>query len=256
MEQDPNSDISMNEELQIRASSIIAMGRAGDRSVIQYLKEVIEDRNEVEWLRACAAIALGRISGEEAVSILFDALQSESGILSRAVIIALRDARIRQAIKPLQNILEDQNKKELHALVINAIGTIGGRSVSATLIQALENTDVLVRRSAALELSDMRIEEAMVPFMKLIGDGDECLRTIAASALGLLGDSRAADTLITALNDAAETVRTVAASSLGYLGEKRAIPPLEKALGDRSKNVSKQAAVALSKLKKNQDEPV
>ena len=216
------------------------------------MKEVLEDTNEIDWIRGCAAISLGRLSGDEVIPQLAHALVANSAVLSRAVIEALRNIHSEQAIALLKGILEDGSKRELHAMTINAIGEIGGRGVASVLIETLHSQDNPVRRRAALTLSGMAIQEAVVPFIELIDDSDECLRAIAASALGLARDKRALKPLVTALADRAETVRTIAASSLGYLGSSKAIEPLEKALGDKCENVRKQAATALSKIGKEQ----
>jgi HEAT repeat protein len=243
------SDISENEDIRIRASTIIALGKTRDRDAIKLLVEILGNKSEVEWLRGCAAIALGRISGDEVVPPLINALQDENQVLGRAVILALGDIKSEQAIPPLKKILENQSKKELHALTINVLAKIGGCKIISTLFQALESINSQVRCSAALALSDLRTKEAILPFMNLMHDSDECLRAIAASSLGLAGDNRAVELLIGALSDEAETVRTIAASSLGYLGDSRAIAPLEKALDDTSQTVHKQALAALSKLR-------
>jgi HEAT repeat protein len=243
------SDSSKNEDLTTRASAIIALGKTRDRDATKSLVEILDNKSEVEWLRGCAAIALARISGDEVIPPLINALRDDSLVVCRAVILALGDVRSEQAISPLKTILQNQSKKDLHALTINVLAEIGGCQVTSTLLQALESLNSQVRCSAALALGDLRIEEAVLPFLRLMNDSDECLRAIAASSLGLIGDNRAVGLLIEALNDRAETVRTIAASSLGYLGDSRAIAPLEKTLGDKSKTVRKQALVALSKLR-------
>jgi len=83
-------------------------------------------------------------------------------------------------------------------------------------------------------------------------EDDECLRAIAASSLGLIGDKRAVETLLKALSDISANVRIIAASSLGYLGDSKAIPQLEKALQDDVKSVRETAGAALLKLKSHE----
>jgi HEAT repeat protein len=248
MEQKPEPDNLKDEDIRIRASNIIASGKTGDRNAIGSLVEILENRDEVDWLRGCAAIALGRISGEEVIPPLLNALKDESMVVSRSVILALGDVSSEQVIPHLQEILTNQGKKELHALTINVLGQIGGREIIPTLLRALESSSVEVRCSAALALGTRRTRAAVLPFLKLMHDSHDCLRAIAASSLGLNGDKRAVEPLIEALTDGNEEVRAIAASSLGYLGDSRAIPPLERTLDDSSKTVRKQAAAALSKL--------
>jgi len=238
-----------DENTRIRASAIIEMGRTGNRDAIKSIIEVLENREEVDWLRGCAAIALGRLSDDEVIPPLIDALRDDSIIVSRSVISALGDTKSRQAIPHLKEILENKDKKELHAVTVTVLGEIGGDEIFPTLLQALESSNDLVRVRAALALGELRTEKAVPHFLKLIKDGNESLRAIAASSLGLIGDKLAVEPLVAALNDEAEAVRAIAASSLGCLGDATAIPSLEKIFNDKSEAVRKQAAAALSKIR-------
>jgi HEAT repeat protein len=255
MEQNINSDISNNDSISIRASQILALGNSGDRGAISTLIEILTNQNEAELLRGCAATALGRLSGNEVIIPLNNALEDKSMIVSRSAILALRDVRSEQSLIPLTRVLENQNKKELHALTINVLSKIGGHKVTSTLLKALESENNGVKSNAALALGELRIKDAVLPLIKLLNDRDECLRGIAASSLGQIKDKVALEPLIEALNDKAEIVRTIAASSLGYLGDNRAIKPLEKVLDDEIEMVRKMAASSLDKLK-NKEKPL
>ena len=253
MAPETHTDSLKDEDIKVRASAIIAMGKTGDRDAIEYLIQTLENKDEVEWLRGCAAIALGRLSGEEVISSLLNTLQDDKTNVLRAVISALGDAGCVSAIPHLRDILEDASKEEIHPLTITVLGLIGGHDITPTLVQKLGSSNNRVRVRAAMALRELRTEKAVRPFIKLMKDGDECLRGIAASSLGLTGDKQAVKVLIKALEDNAETVRGIAASSLGCLGDGRAVPPLEKALDDESNAVRKQATAALSKLKRGRN---
>jgi HEAT repeat protein len=248
-EAEVNRENQLNEEIRIRASEIIALGKSGDREAIRQLVEILENKSEIDWLRGCAAIALGRISGEEVMPALITALKAESPLVARTAILALSDTGSQKALPALKALLDDKSKQELHPLTINVLKTIGGHKADSTLLQALDNPAIQVRRNAALALGDLRTKAAVGPFIKMMSDSDECLRAIIASALGLIGDQAAYQVLAAALNDSTETVRAVAASSLGCLGDVKAVALLEKAKDDSSEIVRQQAAVALAKLK-------
>lgn len=238
-----------NQDTLTRASNIIAMGKTRDKRALAPLIKILEDESEVDWLRGCAAIALGRLSAEEAVPLLINAIDDASMTVARGSISALGDIRCKYAIPHLKRILEDETKKELHAITVTALGEIAGRDVISILLGSLENPDNRVRARAAIVLGDLRAGEAVIPFIQLMKDSDECLRAIAASSLGLIGDRRATGTLIEALGDSAESVRAIAASSLGCLGDAIAVNSLEAATGDTSETVRKQAAAAISKIR-------
>jgi HEAT repeat protein len=242
-----------NEEIITRASAIIEAGKTGDRSAIKSLVSILENKGEIDWLRGCAATALGRLAGEEAIPALIDALKDDNNVVSRAVISAFGDIKSQKATPFLLKILENKCKEELHAITVTVLGEIGGYEVIPTLLQALESSNERVRVSAARSLSEFQTEEATSRFLILIKDTNECLRAIAASSLGLIGDKCGVKPLMEALHDDTETVRAIAASSLGCIGERGAIPSLEESLGDMSEIVRKQAAAALLKIRSREE---
>lgn len=67
------------------------------------------------------------------------------------------------------------------------------------------------------------VVEYLIPFLK---NPDKYVRNSAASALNLLGDTRAVGPLIEALSDDYYEVRGTSATALGKIGDKRAIEPL------------------------------
>lgn len=243
------TDVLKDEDARIRASQIIYLGKSGLREAVPHLTAIVDNKSEVEWLRACAAIALGRLSGDEVLPPLINVIKGESLEISRAAILALGEVKNEKAIPALKDLLEDQGKKELHALTVKILGRIGGSSVLPILFRALESTNNQVRCNAVIALSDLRVKEAVLSLIKILKDDDECLRALAASSLGLIGDKRAVEPLVEALNDRAEIVRMIAASSLGCLGDFKAIAPLENILGNTSENVRKQVSAALHKLR-------
>ena len=111
MDTEITPQIPEDEEIRTRASAIIAMGKTGDRDAVKSLVMVLGNKGEVDWLRACAAIALGRLAGDEVATPLIDALDDESSIVKRAAITALGEARSEQAIPALRAILEDNARK-------------------------------------------------------------------------------------------------------------------------------------------------
>ena len=239
----------VDENNGIKASAIIEMGRTGNRDSVEYIAAVLENEEEVDWVRACAAIALGKLSDGELNPSLLLALAGENQIVSRAAVLALGETGNQEAVPHLEEILKDKNKEDLHPVIINSIGKIGGSGAIPILLQALENSNDLVRVNAALVIRDLRNEELLPHFLKLIKDNNESLRAIAASSLGLTGDKSAVPPLLDALDDEAASVRAIAASSLGCIADSSVSSHLEKALGDENEVVRRQAAAAISKLK-------
>lgn len=74
------------------------------------------------------------------------------------------------------------------------------------------------------------------------------LRSRCAEALGLIGDERAVELLISTLRDNYADVRRHAAEALGWLGDERAVYPLFLTLRDEDVNVRQSVAIALAEL--------
>ncbi len=79
-------------------------------------------------------------------------------------------------------------------------------------------------------------------------DSYSLARKQAIWALGMIGDARAVDPLISVLNDSGPETQTLAAEALGNIGDARAVDPLIKALTDRDRFVRGSAAKALGKI--------
>src|SRR3972149_3926263 len=97
------TNVLNDEDIRIRASAIIGLGRTGQRDAVKPLTPILENKSEIDWLRACAAIALGRISGDEVIPPLINAVGGESIEVSRAVVLALGDVKNEKAIPALKD---------------------------------------------------------------------------------------------------------------------------------------------------------
>ncbi|MCK4647896.1 HEAT repeat domain-containing protein [bacterium] len=96
-------------------------------------------------------------------------------------------------------------------------------------------------------IGDSRAVEPLIEFLKY--SKRDHLRSEIAEALGRIGDKKATPALIeTLLNDSYHHTRCAAARALGIIGDKRAIPALEKALKDEYYYTRWRAAEALKKL--------
>ncbi len=130
------------------------------------------------------------------------------------------------------------------------------------LIQDLQDTNPIVRWSAAEELGRVKDPRAVEPLIAALGDRDEGVRREVVRALGEIGDPRAVEPLGEMLEDKSEfvrmntlwalekirsdraveliisalkndnpLVRMNASASLGRIGDKKAIGPLEEVAG-------------------------
>jgi len=118
------------------------------------------------------------------------------------------------------------------------------------LIEALSDSDVEVRRSAAHALASTEDSAAVGALMEALRrDSDAEVRKTCAWALGQLEDSRAVAALVEALKtDKDEEVRHQAAWALGQIESPAAIDGLGAALNDASQEVRKTAVWALGQI--------
>ena len=112
-------------------------------------------------------------------------------------------------------------------------------------IRDLQDSDVVIRREAAVALFDLNDTRAVEPLIEALNDPDAEVRANAASALGWLKDIRAVDALIEKLSDEDPVVRSIVAISLGVINDSRAAEPLIRALDDENSSVQANAAISL-----------
>lgn len=98
------------------------------------------------------------------------------------------------------------------------------------------------------EASTSALALAVEPLSAALKDEYAAVRATAATALGWIGDRRAAPALARCLKDVDEECRIAAARALGLLGSPTALKPLARALGDPSVRVRKQVAESLGWL--------
>lgn len=236
-------------EAEVRFAAVMELGRLGDRRAVEPLAAILQDKNEIEWLRSCAASALGKLSFDDVVAPLVNALQDKRFPVVRAAIEALGSVKSVNSVQPLAVILGDKTKRDLHAVTVTMLGRIGGEGISGLLLGYWSSFNTGAKVRAAFALGEAGVPEAVPLLIEALGDRHVRLRATAASWLGSMNDVLAVLPLTQCLKDSSEPVRCIAASSLGYLCDKTAVPFLEVALDDPKKRVRREAAKALRRIK-------
>ena len=108
---------------------------------------------------------------------------------------------------------------------------------------AREGDTIDARRYATKMIGRVKHPDSREALMDLMKDSG--IRSVAASALGEVGDSLAVPVLIRALHDPSLSVRRASAKSLGQLGDVRSITSLIKSMSDSHHSVRFAAAGAL-----------
>lgn len=197
-----NNPVTLD-RLRVAADALAALGEPGLEALLQRLNGT---RNEV---RIAVASALGKQQNKRVVPPLLSVLDQVS---SAAVSLGrLRDAR---AVEPLIRHLNAQADKSRPLAVITALGEIGDeRAVPALAKRASKDSDPDVRLAAVIALSRINSAATAAPLFDALQDESPVLRRYAAIGLSN-GDARAVDPLKKALTDEDASVRCRAAASL------------------------------------------
>jgi len=205
---------------QLRRYSQTLSGEASER-IASYFgdSEALHDalaalRSRRSWRRADAAFALGDMAVAETAPELLGALEDRSRVVRTAAARGLGRLRATEAATPL-----------VLALVEHRVP----RGVAGNAL--------------------LRMGSAIAPQLRELATPPEPeIQAIAVTLLGLVGDSRDADTVSRALHDPSADVRTAAAEALGRIGTPKSEPELEAALDDRARYVRAAAATSLGEI--------
>jgi HEAT repeat protein/cyclophilin family peptidyl-prolyl cis-trans isomerase len=123
-----------------------------------------------------------------------------------------------------QRMLRDPDSAEV---TISAGALAPARS--ADLAALLADTDMAVRRRAALAIGRVGRADGVPALTGALADTEESVRASAAFALGLIGASAGVEPLQTALKDPSALVRARAVEGLGLIGQPSAAPAVADA---------------------------
>jgi HEAT repeat protein len=201
-----------SEDLEIRKSAVVALGRIGDGRAAPALIKVLEEDAE---LIIAAAHALAQIGDPRA----FDALLALVGDPSAAV---------RQA-------------------VIGALNSLGSPQMPGRVLPLLNDTDANVRESAVKIAGYFGYPECADLLLERCRDEDERVRRAAVEHLPYLEDERVTAALVRALRHETPKVRAAAAGALAQAEGPEVSKYLLEALGDEDSWVRYFAARSLGR---------
>lgn len=258
---DPRAVMPLVEALKdngyfVREEAIAALGEIGSPAVEPVIA-VLADKSADRNARQAAALSLGAVGDNRAVTPLLSALDEGNYELKREVIIALGDIGDERAIPALGTILNDaQAQWQLAWLAAEALAKIGSPAVDHLLPVLRNNGDNQVRQAAAISLGGTGDLRAVEPLIDALDDASGGVRANAALALGRLGDKRAVKPIIKLLADDNPSRRQSAVIALGDLGDARAVKPLLGRFQDESPEVRLAAARSLARIGEPAREPL
>jgi len=218
------------------------------RDEVSTLIEALGDKGT--GIRGWAAEALGRIGKpvEEAVPVLTEMLNDESGWVRTRVVQALGQISGPAAVTALIQAFGDENQS-VRGWAVSAVEQIGQPVVPALIKTLRETEERMIRRSYAASLLSRIGGQSVIPvLMEVLGDKHPGVRGSVARALGAIGSTAAVPALMEILGDKYSIARISAAEALGAIGAPVAVPVLTEALKDENRRVRRQAAEALRKI--------
>jgi HEAT repeat protein len=199
------------EDLEVRRSAVVALGRIGDPSAAPAVVNTLSD----ESLAIDAANALAQIGDPSAVD----------GLLK---LVGHDDSSIRQA-------------------AVSALNSIIPPSMSERIIPLLHDSDPNVRESAVKIAGYFGYPEAASALVELSRDPNERVRCAAIEHLPYVEDERALEVLTRAIKDETPNVRAAAARALGTMDNPEVVQPLIEGLTDEDVWVRYFSARALGR---------
>lgn len=202
-----------SEDLEVRRSAVVALGRIGDASATPALIETLTD----ESLAIDAANALGQIGDARAVDGLLNLIGND-------------DASVRQA-------------------AVSALNSLAHTSMSERIIPLLHDSDPNVRESAVKIAGYFGYPESAATLLELSHDSNERVKCAAIEHLPFVEDERTLDVLVHAIKEETPNVRAAAARALGNMFVPEVVRQLVEALSDEDVWVRYFSARALGRLR-------
>jgi len=210
-----NSDLLISqltaEDLEVRRSAVVALGRIGNDGATPALVNMLKDKA----LAIETANALAQIGDPEAVEGLLNLIGSD-------------DASIREA-------------------AVSALNSVIPPSMSGRIIPLLHDSDPNVRESAVKIAGYFGYPEAAGALIELSRDAKERVRCAAIEHLPYVEDDRVFAVLASAIKDETPNVRAAAARALGTLDAPEVVRPLIDGLSDEDVWVRYFSARALGR---------
>ena len=263
-------------------SAAKSLSQIGGERAIEALIAVLKDQTMVGETVAAAVSVITVCQDERGVEAVIEALKHEHfyavtraawflGIIASNGPVSKLDSVVEQsrivqaklvrerAVEPLIEALKGEQyfRRPTSAFVGigQALVEIGTEHVVEELIDLLKyennranGSQVQVRTVAAYALGEIGDVRAVEPLIEALEEKDLDLYSTVTSALADIGDERAVEPLIEALKDDKWYVRRCSVRALGIIGDERAVEPLIEALKDDDESVRESVSIALKEF--------
>ncbi len=234
-------------DLGTRAKAFAAS--TADRNV-EALLRVVEDSNQ--YVRSDAIKALGEIGDVRAVPALVKRLEDTNHNNQEAAAAALAKIGDARAIVPLLAMLRDSRReRQTRHYATEALKKIGDSRAVPVLLDALQDQDTLSQSMALSVLAGIGDGRCVPSAIAALRSPDHNVQWGAVAALGAFRDGRAVAPLLSLLREEEQgswLFREAIITALGRIGDDRAAPALTPLLSAKEESTRKTAAEALDAL--------
>ena len=247
-----------------RRQAVVSLRRLGDADAVPALMDALTDTSRA--VRQEAVVALGQLGDSQAVPSLMNLLSGtnimaeERRSLREDLVIALGCLGDRQAVPALIRALYDYDKHIRYAAVQSLVQLDGPQAGDAMIAFVGENMydgrPGSTVRQVICELGAMGTVRAMPVLRLVIEQGDQRLVTIAARALGELGDTITAGDMVEWLSSPDSDNRLRVVLALPALVGRDALPQLLDALADHDSTVRARGSPATGALGRPERHPI
>ena len=233
----------------LRNEIIEALVQHGSATLELLIAQLTAEDLEV---RRSAVVALGRIGDSSATPALINTLSEESLTIDAADSLAqIGDPRARDG---LLNLIGDDDVS-IRQAAVSALNSLALPSMSERIVPLLADSNPNVRESAAKIAGYFGYPEAAGALVDLSSDPDERVRCAAIEHLPFIEDERVLNVLVHALKEETPNVRAAAARALGIMDGPEVVPQLIEALSDDDLWVRYFSARALGRRRSEDSVP-
>lgn len=226
------------EDLEVRRSAAIALGRIGDQAATPALLNALND----ESLSIDAANALGRIGDPRAVDGLLNLIGDSDASVRQAAVSALNSLAIPAMSKRIIPLLHDSDPN-VRESAVKIAGYFGYPDAADALLDLSSDPNERVRCAAIEHLPFVEHKRVLEVLARAIKQETPTVRAAAARALGNMDAPQADRHLIEALSDDDVWVRYFSARALGRRRSEDSVAALERVIEQEQFNHVRIAAL-------------
>ena len=229
----------------VRLAAAAALVRLGEKQYLDNILKAARDPNALERYQAIGY--LGKMPAEKSLHVLMPLLENDE---EDTVYYSLKamGKKVPRKMAPLLNKLTHSENPSVRYQAVLLMGYLPPKISRVRVLELCEDADAMVRVSAAVAMTRMRLADCERVFSKELKHPDYGIRSTTARILGELPLSQRPALLSGALNDSNTRVRTSAVRAVGMMGGAEAFPLLVRMLEDPQEAVRAYAAGGLLKL--------